>query len=61
MTPSQTSSPRPTFGERHASRIRQWRLYAHVFAASFSSMLGLALVLLLLERGLRRTVLQTIP
>lgn len=48
MTPSQISSPRPTFGERHASRIRQWRLYAHVFAASFSSMLGLALVLLFL-------------
>ena len=37
-----------TFRERHASRIRQWRLYAHMFRGSFSSMLGLALVLLFL-------------
>lgn len=38
----------PSFRERHASTIRQWRLYAHLFAGSFSSMLGLALVLLFL-------------
>ena len=49
MTPSETSAPAPlTFRERHASLIRQWRLYAHVFASSFSSMLGLALVILFL-------------
>lgn len=49
MAHSDTTSPqRPTFRERHASRIRQWRLYAHVFSSSFSSMLGLALVLLFL-------------
>jgi peptide/nickel transport system permease protein len=38
----------PTFRERHASTIRQWRLYVHLFTGSFSSMLGLALVLLFL-------------
>jgi peptide/nickel transport system permease protein len=38
----------PSFRERHASTIRQWRLYAHLFAGSFSSMLGLALVVLFL-------------
>ena len=38
----------PTFRERHASTIRQWRLYIHLFTGSFSSMLGLALVLLFL-------------
>jgi len=38
----------PTFKERHASTIRQWRLYIHLFRGSFSSMLGLALVLLFL-------------
>lgn len=42
------SAPRLPFRERHASRIRQWRLYAHTFAGSFSSMLGLALVLIFL-------------
>ena len=34
----------PTFRIRHAGAIRQWRLYAHLFGRSFSSMLGLALV-----------------
>ncbi len=38
----------PGFRERHASTIRQWRLYAHLFTSSFSSMLGLGLVLLFL-------------
>jgi peptide/nickel transport system permease protein len=38
----------PSFRERHASTIRQWRLYAHLFAKSFSSMLGLGLVLVFL-------------
>ena len=37
-----------TFRERHASAIRQWRLYAHMFRGSFSSMLGLVLVALFL-------------
>ncbi|MBO0140144.1 ABC transporter permease [Agrobacterium sp. Ap1] len=37
-----------TFRERHASQIRQWRLYAHMFRKSFSSMLGLSLVVLFL-------------
>ena len=39
---------RPGFRQRHASRIRQWRLYGHLFSRSFASMLGLALVLLFL-------------
>ena len=34
--------------ERHAGAIRQWRLYVHLFSRSFSSMLGLFLVLLFL-------------
>lgn len=34
--------------EHHASTIRQWRLYAHLFSHSFSSMLGLFLVVLFL-------------
>ncbi|HEU6443160.1 MAG TPA: ABC transporter permease [Microvirga sp.] len=38
----------PSFRERHASTIRQWRLYVHLFTGSFSSMLGLGLVLLFL-------------
>lgn len=33
---------------RHAGTLRQWRLYAHLFGRSFSSMLGLFLVLLFL-------------
>lgn len=37
-----------TFRQRHASAIRQWRLYAYMFRNSFSSMLGLFLVLLFL-------------
>ncbi|WP_312404583.1 ABC transporter permease [Rhizobium sp.] len=51
MTPIDTSveDTRPlTFRERHASQIRQWRLYAHMFRKSFSSMLGLSLVVLFL-------------
>ena len=38
----------PSFAERHASRIRQWRLFAHLLTRSFSSMLGLGLILLFL-------------
>lgn len=38
----------PGWRERHAGTIRQWRLYAHLFSRSFSSMLGLFLVLLFL-------------
>lgn len=34
--------------ERHAGTLRQWRMYAHLFRRSFSSMLGLALVLVFL-------------
>lgn len=49
MTTSDLTTPvRLTFRERHESRIRQMRLYAHTFAGSFSSMLGLVLVLLFL-------------
>lgn len=48
-TPSVNTSPQAedklSFREKHASQIRQWRLYAHMFRSSFSSMLGLALVL----------------
>lgn len=51
-TPSLNTSPQTqeklSFRERHASQIRQWRLYAHMFRSSFSSMLGLALVLIFL-------------
>lgn len=39
---------RLSFRERHASRIRQWRLYGHLFSGSFSSMLGLVLVVVFL-------------
>ena len=38
----------PSWRERHASSIRQLRLYAHLFSRSFSSMLGLGLVTLFL-------------
>lgn len=49
MTTSDLTTPvRLTFRERHESRIRQLRLYAYTFAASFSSMLGLVLVILFL-------------
>ncbi|MBL0935115.1 MAG: ABC transporter permease [Rhizobiaceae bacterium] len=49
MTTSDLTTPvRLSFRERHESRIRQLRLYAHTFAGSFSSMLGLVLVLLFL-------------
>jgi len=49
MTPGEITTPaRLSFRERHESRIRQWRLYAYTFAGSFSSMLGLVLVLLFL-------------
>ncbi len=37
-----------TWRERNASTIRQWRLYAYLFSRSFSSMLGLGLVILFL-------------
>ncbi|TPW27891.1 ABC transporter permease [Martelella alba] len=37
-----------SFRERHASAIRQWRLYVFMFKNSFSSMLGLFLVVLFL-------------
>ncbi|GAA0609483.1 ABC transporter permease [Paenochrobactrum glaciei] len=51
-TPSVNTSPQAedklSFREKHASQIRQWRLYAHMFRSSFSSMLGLALVLIFL-------------
>ena len=46
-TPAEATRPL-TFRERHASQIRQWRLYAHMFRKSFSSMLGLTLVVLFL-------------
>ncbi|WP_037085710.1 ABC transporter permease [Neorhizobium vignae] len=46
-TPVELSRPL-TFRERHESKIRQWRLYAHMFGKSFSSMLGLGLVVLFL-------------
>jgi len=45
MTTETASVP---WRERHAGTIRQWRLYAHLFSRSFSSMLGLFLVLLFL-------------
>jgi peptide/nickel transport system permease protein len=38
----------PGWRERHASGIRQFRLYVHLFTRSFSSMLGLGLVALFL-------------
>ncbi|MGU3400649.1 ABC transporter permease [Brucellaceae bacterium D45D] len=43
-----TKPEKLSFRERHASSIRQWRLYAHMFRGSFSSMLGLGLVVLFL-------------
>lgn len=43
-----TPTARLSFRERHESSIRQWRLYAYTFAGSFSSMLGLVLVVLFL-------------
>ncbi|MBJ6127171.1 ABC transporter permease [Microvirga splendida] len=51
----------PSFRERHASTIRQWRLYAHLFAGSFSSMLGLALVVLFLILAIFGPVLAPYP
>ena len=51
----------PSFRERHASTIRQWRLYAHLFAGSFSSMLGLGLVLLFLILAIFGSVLAPYP
>ena len=38
------ASDKPGFRERHASTIRTWRLYGHMFRGSFSSMLGLFIV-----------------
>jgi peptide/nickel transport system permease protein len=51
----------PSFRERHASTIRQWRLYWHLFAGSFSSMLGLALVVLFLILAIFGPVLAPYP
>ena len=51
----------PSFRERHASTIRQWRLYTHLFAGSFSSMLGLALVVLFLILAIFGPVLAPYP
>lgn len=49
MTPVHLSTDHPmSFRERHASRIREWRMYVHMFSRSFSSMLGLGLVVLFL-------------
>jgi len=49
MTPMELSTDRPlSFAERHSSKIRQWRLYVHMFSQSFSSMLGLGLVVMFL-------------
>ena len=42
----------PRWRERHASTIRQWRLYVHLIGRSFSSMLGLFLVILLFAPGI---------
>lgn len=43
------SDERPSgWRARHAGMIRQWRLYAHLFSRSFSSMLGLFLVVVFL-------------
>ena len=47
-TLEQTAAKPLPLRERHASRIRQMRLYAHMFCRSFSSMLGLTLVALFL-------------
>lgn len=44
----QTAATAPGFRERHASRIRSLRLYAHTLSRSFTSMFGLALVLFFL-------------
>jgi peptide/nickel transport system permease protein len=48
MATDMTSLAPVPWRERHAGTIRQWRLYAHLFSRSFSSMLGLFLVLLFL-------------
>jgi peptide/nickel transport system permease protein len=56
-----TAQEIPSFRERHASTIRQWRLYAYLFAGSFSSMLGLALVLLFLILAIFGPVLAPYP
>lgn len=43
-----STSIEPGFRERHASQIRTIRLYAHTFRRSFTSMLGLVLVMFFL-------------
>lgn len=48
MSSSDTTEVRLSFRERHASQIRMWRLYLHTLRKSFTSMLGLALVLFFL-------------
>jgi peptide/nickel transport system permease protein len=55
-----TTSPAP-WRERHAGTIRQWRLYAHLFSRSFSSMLGLFLVLLFLVLAVAGPALAPYP
>lgn len=47
-TTPESAELEPGWRERHASGIRQVRLYAHLFSRSFSSMLGLGLVALFL-------------
>jgi len=37
-----------SFRQRHASTLRSFRLYAHIFRKSFSSMLGLTIVIIFL-------------
>lgn len=57
-----TTSPAPApWRERHAGTIRQWRLYAHLFSRSFSSMLGLFLVLLFLALAVAGPALAPYP
>jgi peptide/nickel transport system permease protein len=51
----------PGWRERHASTIRQWRLYAHLISRSFSSMLGLFLVLVFLLLALFGSALAPYP
>ena len=48
MTSPTVPSQPPTFRERHASQIRQWRVHMHTFRSSFSTMLGFTLVVIFL-------------
>src|SRR3546814_13597810 len=47
LQPLDTATP-ARWRDRHASTLRQWRLYAHLFRRSFSSMLGLLIVVVFL-------------